>query len=239
MRIRKILVALLCGIVILPLALVGMKILLSRYQVSAREVENIRVERNRLMNESRDPERRTVLTDEILKAEYRYYYANRALANGTVNAMTLGFAGLCIVICGVTFVASFLSYGFRWRKFLSCVIPIPFLLVAIFLLRSRMLQQLPPDPDDVVCRADLTEITRKYSKTTTHTDSDGHSDGTTTTYYICFKGRSGAVETISVTASEYEAAVEHDFCIIASAEGAGEVVYYEYYDAGKFVRGVE
>ena len=244
---RRFLIWLFMGIVVIPLALVGTMFLMNRYQVSEREAESIRIERDRLMEESRqldpegkvDPEGtlsskgRVVLTDEVLMAEYRLYYANKSLAYKTVNTMTFGFGALCIVLCLVTFAASVLGSGFHWRKLVGCVLPIPFILGGVFLIRSRMNIKLPPNPDDVVCRAELKEITYKNTKTSTQTDEDGHTTGTTTTYYIYFRGRDGA-ESMVVTSSEYEAVNPHDFCIIASAECGDEVVYFEYYDVGKY-----
>ena len=234
--VRKYVIWLFMGVVVIPLALVGTMFLMNRFQVSEREADAIRIERDRLMEESRkrDPEGKVVLTDEVLMAEYRLYYANKSLAHKTVNTMTFGFAGLCVVLCLVTFAASVLGSGFHWRKLVGCVLPIPFILGGVFLIRSRMNIKLPPNPDDVVCRAELKEITYKNTKTSTQTDEDGHTTGTTTIHYIYFKGRAGADVSMTVTSSEYEAVNPHDFCIIASAEAGDEIVYFEYYDVGKY-----
>lgn len=233
--VRKYVIWLFMGVVVIPLALVGTMFLMNRFQVSEREAENIRIERDRLMEESRgrDPEGKAVLTDDFLMAEYRLYYANKSLAHKTVNTMTFGFAGLFVVLCLSTFLAGLLNRGFRWRRLLSCVLPIPFVFAGVLFIRFRMNIKLPPNPDKVVCRAEQKEITYKNTKTSSQTDEEGHTI-TTTLHYVYFKGRAGADVSMTVTSSEYEAVNPHDFCIIASAEAGDEVVYFEYYDTGKY-----
>ena len=195
--------------------------------------EALEEEKTRVKEEARklDPEgKRIVLTDDVLKVEYKDYYATRVDSNNFVLSI------ICISVYVFVFSAAMMivaSFFFRQKGAVKGAVKWLIILVLILggvrLLREIPFFKLPPKPEDVACKLNEVEILRKDVKTSTSSDDDGTSS-TSYTYYIYFNDENGKEYKFMVTKDSYDSLKVHDTCYIASATSKDETVYYRKFD---------
>ena len=180
-----------------------------------------------------DPEgKRIVITDDLLTAEYKDYYASKVDSNNFIlGVICLG--SLAFVVAGVVgFFAALFSSNFSLRKSIGMLIPIVIVVGIIWILQKTPLFALPPKPEDVTCKLNAVEILRKNTKSSSHSEDDG-STTTSVSYYIYFNDANGEEYKFGVTEDSYNSIKVHDICYIASAESKDELVYYRKFDLGR------
>ena len=181
-----------------------------------------------------DPEgKRVVLTQKLLDVEYRDYYSLKQDFDKTLLFMFLAFGGVVIASCVLAF---FLGLSHREkliRRSIKALIPIPLVIMGIWLLMKTKWFKLPPAPKDVVCTACAVEITGKESKESKSSEDDGHSS--TMYYYFHFVGKDGSDQTTTVLKDTFDAYKVHDEFYIAIAESEKETVYYRMFEPSEFM----
>ncbi len=212
---------------------------LCKQMIGSMENESeLREEINRVKDEARklDPEdqKRIVITEDLLKVEYRNYYRSKQDSNNFLVAIVIWVLGTLFVASIAAFLITLILGKFKIKKSISCLIPAILIAVGVFVLQRYLTSKLPPKPADVKCALNSVEVERKNSKTKTYSNDDDNTTSTSTSYYIYFTDKNGKEQEFRVSEDEYDAIKVKDTCYVASAEAGEEIVFYKMYTIGRY-----
>ncbi|MBO4626865.1 MAG: DUF2500 family protein [Lachnospiraceae bacterium] len=230
--IKKIIVAILLLVGLYFAFILGAKVMLTYLRSKNVDRKAVETELEQAKQEARklDPEgKRIVITDDLLKAEYKDYYTWKVDSNNFILGI-ICLGSLAFIVAGVVgFFVMLLSSKFSVRKSIGMLIPVVIIIGGIWLLQKTPLFDLPPKPEEVTCKLSEVEILRKNTKSSSSTDDDGTTT-TSVSYYIYFNDENGQEYKFNVTQDTYDSLKVHDTCYIACAVSEDEVVYYRKFD---------
>ena len=200
-------------------------------------------ERQAAMEEARklDPEEhKIVLTDRVLKADYKIFYESGKSAGDAFLKIVVVFITVVIVMSIGSAVLSVLRARRKGEavniiRLVYCVFPIIFSFIFFFLIRSMSSKSNGPKPEKVGYKVYTVNILRKRSEVETSTDSDGHTTETTK-YYIYFEGTGGQEVKQIVRMSLYDKVTDPGLYYLAMAEDGSDKIYFAIYTLDKYVK---
>ena len=230
--IKKVMMAVLFFVIINGAVLIGGKYLL-KHVSRGEDTMALREERDTVVKKARELDTETqkiVLTDELLKLDYRIHYAYKKDSNGILDVFIYGAAGVAILAGVLSFIFIFFSSKFSIKKSISCLVTIPIALGIVWLLQQMSFYKLPPAPDEAEYDVNVVEIVDKNIATDETRDENGRVESTSHSYRIYFTDRAGERQRMALTEDEYNAIRVHSIAYVASAAKGDEIAYYKYYN---------
>ena len=191
--IKKVMMAVLFFVIINGAVLIGGKYLL-KHVSRGEDTMALREERDTVVKKARELDTETqkiVLTDELLKLDYRIHYAYKKDSNGILDVFIYGAAGVAILAGVLSFIFIFFSSKFSVKKSINCLVTIPIALGIVWLLQQMSFYKLPPAPDEAEYDVNVVEIVDKNIATDETRDENGRVESTSHSYRIYFTDRAG------------------------------------------------
>lgn len=187
-----------------------------------------------------DPEEhKTVLTDRVLKADYRLFYETRKSSGNAFTKVVIIFAMGVLVFCfgsvGLTILrARRKGEAVSILRIISYIVPAIFMCIVAFIF-TRFASSMGrlPKPDEAGYTVYSVNILRKNTEVEVSTDSDGDTRETTL-YYIYYEGTDSKEVKMEVSSKLYDDVTGPGPYYMAMAKKGEEKAYFAIYTFNEY-----